>query len=148
MSRNANKIAKDALIRRYGPMCFIEKLQLRIDPHRTYKSKAQMHRMKELTYHHIIEDSKGGKATVENGALLTKENHQWFHEQSDEARSYMNAVFQAYKKKVDDGEIDKDCKVVYVEDLDLPPYVVKPANFIVGTRKKSRNSPNCYDEPR
>lgn len=139
MSRNANKIAKDALIRRYGSMCFIEKLHLRMDPHRTYKSKAQMHRMKQLTYHHIIEESKGGKATVENGALLSVENHWWLHDQIPEVRNYLNAVFQAYKKKVDNEEIGK-CDVVFVDDLEVPN-VVRPAELIVGNRTKSRNIP-------
>ena len=71
-----NKKAKEKLIKLYGNECFIEKLHLRKDNEpRKYKSKGQMKRMKQLTYHHILERRRGGKATVENGALLSAENH-------------------------------------------------------------------------
>lgn len=53
--------------------------------------------MKQLTYHHILEKSKGGKATVENGALLSAENHEWFNKQSKEEQRRMNDMFQQYK---------------------------------------------------
>lgn len=54
----SNKSAKEALIRLYGKECFIEKLHLRPDTERKYTGKAQYHRMKQLTYHHILEKSK------------------------------------------------------------------------------------------
>lgn len=93
-----NKKAKEALIRLYGAECFIEKLHLRQDTEpRKYTGKAQYKRMKQLTYHHILERSKGGKATVENGAILSFENHMWFHQQSDKDREEMNNKFQEYK---------------------------------------------------
>jgi hypothetical protein len=73
---STNKVARKKLEKLYGKECFIEKLHLRIDTEpRRYKSKGQMKRMKQLTYHHILERSKGGKATVENGAILSVENH-------------------------------------------------------------------------
>ena len=64
----ANKGAKTRLIKLYGKECFIEKLHLRPveDTPRRYKSKGELKRMKELTYHHIVPKSQGGKATVEN----------------------------------------------------------------------------------
>ena len=135
-----NKPARDELIKRYGKECFIDKLHLRKDKNRKYTSTAQMQKMKELTYHHIIEESKGGKSTIENGALLSKENHQWFHQQSLEARKYMNAVFQVYKKKVDNGQIGK-CQVVYVDDLQVD-YLVKPTEFVIETRTKGTKAKN------
>lgn len=50
----SNKSAKQELIKRYGAECFIEKLHLRKDlTPRRYKSKGQMKRMKQLTFHHI-----------------------------------------------------------------------------------------------
>ena len=70
---SGNTSAKKALIKRYGPKCFIESLKLRDTSHITYKGKAQRARMKALTYHHIRERVFGGKATVENGALLSAE---------------------------------------------------------------------------
>lgn len=94
----SNKKAKEALIRIYGAECFIEKLHLRHDTEpRKYTGKAQYKRMKELSYHHILERSKGGKATVENGALLSVENHAWFNKQSREKQREMNNKFQEYK---------------------------------------------------
>lgn len=92
-----NKKAREELIKIYGEECFIEKLKLRHDKHKKYKGKAQYKRMKQLTYHHILERSKGGKATVENGAILSFENHMWFHQQSDKDREEMNNKFQEYK---------------------------------------------------
>ena len=55
----------------------------------------------------------GGKATVENGALLSAENHNWFHRQSPQAQGYMNAIFQEYKRQSD------ECRVVLVDALEL-----------------------------
>lgn len=108
----SNKKAKERLIQLYGEECFIEKLHLRVDTEpRRYKSKGQYKRMKQLTYHHIRERQHGGKATVENGALLSAENHEWFNKQSKEAQRQMNELFQKYKQSV-------ECKVEFVDELD------------------------------
>lgn len=108
----SNKRAKEKLIELYGAECFIEKLHLRIDKEpRKYKSKGQYKRMKQLTYHHIREKRNNGKATVENGALLSAENHAWFNKQSKEAQKQMNELFQEYKKSV-------ECEVEFVDNLD------------------------------
>ena len=108
----SNKKAKERLIQLYGAECFIEKLHLRVDKEpRRYTSKGQYKRMKQLTYHHIKERRNGGKATVENGALLSAENHEWFNKQSKEAQRQMNELFQQYKQSV-------ECKVEFVEEPD------------------------------
>lgn len=108
----SNKKAKERLIQLYGAECFIEKLHLRVDKEpRRYTSKGQYKRMKQLTYHHIREKRNNGKATVENGALLSAENHAWFNKQSKEAQKKMNELFQKYKQSV-------ECKVEFVEELD------------------------------
>ena len=94
----SNKKAKEKLIKLYGAECFIEKLKLRKDTEpRKYTSKGQYKRMKQLTYHHIKMKKDGGRATIENGALLSAENHAWFHKQSPEKQSEMNKAFQEYK---------------------------------------------------
>ena len=73
---SSNKNARKKLEERYGKECFIEKLHLRKDKEpRRYTSKGQMKKMKQLTYHHIKMKKDGGRATVENGALLSAENH-------------------------------------------------------------------------
>lgn len=108
----SNKKAKEKLIELYGAECFIEKLHLRKDTEpRRYKSKGQYKRMKQLTYHHIREKQHGGQTTVENGALLSAENHAWFNKQSKESQKQMNELFQKYKQSV-------ECKVEFVDELD------------------------------
>ena len=77
-----NKSARQELERLYGKECFIEKLHLRKEKQQRYTGKGQFKRMKQLTYHHIQMRKDGGKATVENGALLSTENHAWFHKQN------------------------------------------------------------------
>lgn len=141
-----NKSAREELIRRYGAECFIEKLHLRKDKKpRKYKSKGQKKRMKQLTYHHIQMVKDGGKTTVENGALLSTENHQWFHQQSEQDQTRMNEIFQEYKKQSD------ECQVVFVDNLDFP-YEVKCTEFSVDERgryeraKKKREDRKFIDE--
>ena len=108
----SNKKARKKLMKLYGAECFIEKLHLRVDTEpRRYTSKGQRKRMKQLTYHHIREKQYGGKATVENGAILSEENHIWFNEQSKEAQKQMNELFQQYKQSI-------ECKVELVDELD------------------------------
>ena len=105
-----NKKAKEKLIELYGAECFIEKLHLRQDDKpRHYTGKAQLKRMKQLTYHHIQERRNGGKATVENGALLSVENHIWFNKQSPKVQARLNKAFQRYK----------ECQVVFSDDIEL-----------------------------
>lgn len=108
-----NKEAKAELIERYGAECFIERLKLRDTKGITYKGKKQYRKMKMLTYHHIKPKSKGGQATVENGALLSNENHSWFHKQPKGDQERMNKMFQQLKKDID------ELKVEYVDDLDI-----------------------------
>ena len=103
-----NRQAKERLIQLYGAECFIDKLHLRQDnTPRHYTGKAQMKRMRQLTYHHIQEKRNGGKATVENGALLSAENHEWFNKQTPEKQAELNRKFREYKQ----------CTVEYVDKL-------------------------------
>ena len=113
---SSNKSAKQALIRRYGNQCFIERLHLRDTKGLRYTSCGQLRRMKQLTYHHILEKSKGGRATIENGALLSEENHEWFHRQPKEAQRVMNNMFQELKRQIDYQE----CNVEFVEEVKCP----------------------------
>lgn len=95
MSKNKN--VRQELERLYGKECFIEKLHLREETQKRYTGKGQFKRMKQLTYHHIQMKKDGGKATVENEALLSTENHAWFHKQNPEKQAGMNKAFQQYK---------------------------------------------------
>ena len=128
----SNKRAKQKLIRLYGAECFIEKLHLREDTEpRRYTSKGQYKRMKQLTYHHIREKSNGGQATIENGALLSAENHIWFNKQSEEAQKQMNELFQKYKQSA-------KCKVEFVDKLDTR-FTVASAIIVPAELEKKYN---------
>lgn len=103
---SSNTEAKKRTIARYGNKCFIEALGLRTEKEvaadiRRFKSKKQRAILDELTYHHIIEKCKGGKATVENGAILRNINHIWFNRLSKEKQAEINKLFQEYKAQLD-----------------------------------------------
>lgn len=131
---SSNKKAREELEKLYGKECFIEKLHLRKDKEpRKYTSKGQMKKMKQLTYHHILERRNGGKTTVDNGALLSNENHIWFNQQSESKQGCMNAIFQEYKKQID--ECKNACKVVFVDDLQVP-YEINAIEFSIDEKQK------------
>jgi len=111
---SSNKKAKEALIELYGAECFIERLHLRDTSGLKYTGSKQYKRMKMLTYHHIKMKSKGGKATVRNGALLSAENHAWFHQQSNLEQERMNEMFQEFKQKIDNAD---ECEIVITDDV-------------------------------
>lgn len=137
-----NKKAKEELIRRYGAECFIEKLKLRKDTEpKRYKGKGQMKRMRQLTYHHIRMKKDGGRATVENGALLSAENHAWFHKQSPRDQAIMNEMFQEYKRQY------QECQIVFVDELELP-FEVKTMEFHIDERELKRTKYNRAKEKR
>lgn len=139
---SSNKKIKEELIRRYGAECFIEKLKLRKDDTpRRYKGKGQMKRMKQLTYHHIKMKKDGGRATVENGALLSAENHAWFHKQNPQDQAIMNALFQEYKKQY------QECEVVFVDDLKLD-FEIKAMEFHIDEREQKKEKYNRAREKR
>ena len=139
---SSNKRAKEELIRRYGAECFIEKLKLRKDTKpRKYKGKGQMKKMKQLTYHHIRMKKDGGRATVENGALLSTENHAWFHKQNPQDQAIMNAMFQEYKKQY------QECEVVFVDKLDLG-FEIKAMEFHIDEREQKKEKYDRAKEKR
>ena len=118
-----NGVARRVLEELFGAECFIKKLHLRKD-NKNYTGIGQKKKMKKLknknklTYHHIIEEHHNGKATIENGAILSVENHQWFHEQplSDQLR--MDRKFQDYKMQaLKDKGIDL---CIFEDGFDVP----------------------------
>lgn len=131
---SSNKSAKNKLIELYGKECFIDKLKLRPSDDKTYySSKKQYQRMKQLTYHHIRMKSKGGKATIENGALLSAENHSWFHKQPKAEQERMNNAFQEYKREVDSGTYTP--ARIEIADYE-PPFEIELAELTIEDRPK------------
>ena len=114
---SSNKRAKQRLIKRYGSIDFLDRLQIKIPECKRYTSKGQLKRMKQLTYHHIKKKSEGGNASVENGALLTDEHHVWFHQQPEEIQKELNEAFQELKRKIDES---RELPVEFVDDLNVP----------------------------
>ena len=135
---SSNKKVKDKLIQRYGNKCFIERLHLRDTKGMKYKGCGQYKRMKQLTYHHILMKKNGGRATIENGALLSNENHQWFHKQSQRDQDRMNKMFQELKREIDENRL----QVERVEDIECPfdircAIIQEKDGHIEATMKKS-----------
>lgn len=133
---SSNKRAREELEKRYGKECFIEKLHLRKDKER-YKGKAQKKKMEQLSYHHIVMKKDGGESTVENGALLKNGNHIWFHNQSESAQGYMNAIFQEYKRQVDKCTeyFNEECEVIFADDVETP-YTVTATEFAIDEKNR------------
>ena len=117
---SSNKSVKEEMIRRYGAKCFIERLKLRDTSGLRYKGKGQYKKMKMLTYHHIRMKSKGGKATIENGALLSAENHAWFHQQPKADQERMNQQFQDLKRDIDNNYEPCEVQLAPESDITLP----------------------------
>lgn len=112
---SSNKRAKERLIERYGGIDFLDQMHVKVPECKTYKSKGMKKRMQQLTYHHICEKQYGGKATVENGALLTEEHHIWLHKQPPEVKAKLNIAFQEFKRQK-----DQELEVQYVDLKQIP----------------------------
>lgn len=146
----SNKEAKEELIRLYGAQCFIDRLHLRPDSTRIYTGKQldymrkHQQQLKRLTYHHILERCKGGKATRENGALLSEENHRWFNQQSKQAQAEMNNAFQELKRKIDEA---RECKIQLVDEIDID-FEIKTAEISFSDERKPKEKFNRAKEKR
>ena len=123
---SSNKTIREKMIEIYGAECFIEKLHLRRDEPQEYVGKKQYKKMQNLTFHHIKMKCEGGEATVENGAILSNENHQWFHQQPKSEQKRMNRAFQEYKARFVGMEFTGDGRVGNQVMMDLN----NPGEFI------------------
>ena len=135
-----NTRIKRKMIAKYGAECWIDKLHLRPVPATTkYTSKGQLRRMKQLTYHHILEKSKGGKATEENGALLSAENHAWFHQQTAEVQRKLNQIFQEYKRRFNEENgttMTEAERIKYEVVTDFDKFIAKARKYSRSRKKK------------
>lgn len=147
---SSNKSIKEEMIRRYGAKCFIERLKLRDTSGLRYKGKGQYKKMKMLTYHHIRMKSKGGKATIENGALLSAENHAWFHQQPKADQERMNQQFQDLKRNIDNGY--EECQVVLAPESDITtPFeldIITASIDTTGQIKTQKKAKKKYNRPK
>lgn len=87
-----NKEAREKLQVLYGCRCLLTGIQTA-----------------KLSYHHLLKKQHGGKATVDNGAQLINDIHQWVHslEHSDmELYDLVNECLDLYKQCIDLGLVD------------------------------------------
>ena len=87
---NENKKARKKLEKTYGKGCFLERMGIR-----TIKGIKKFDRT--ITFHHLKKKSKGGRATVDNGANLAWENHEWLHSLPEEEQEKINEEIKKWK---------------------------------------------------
>ena len=120
---------REMMEKKYGKKCMIEAAGIRFIPiEKRRKIKGYKKTQDELTYHHILEQSKGGKTTEENGAILKGYNHEWLHKLSEENKQLVNRRLQQYKLtiapmtvisngvKIQCNQVDID----FSETIDIP----------------------------
>ena len=96
-----NKGIRKLMEKLYGNKCMIEEAGIRCIPvEERKKIKGYKKFQEKITYHHIKEKSKGGKKTVENGALIKEYNHAWLHSLPEEKREEVNQQLQQYKLNI------------------------------------------------
>lgn len=86
----SNKATRELMYQLYGKKCM----------HCGYTPKGSHTKKKcknPLTYHHMIEKSKGGETSVENGAILCTRCHTWFNQQNTHTQQQLNDSFRKYK---------------------------------------------------
>lgn len=135
-----NSECRRLLEKRYGKGCFMERAGIRkITPEEEEKMKRTIKGFKRLdrrmTYHHIKEKSRGGKATIENGANLAAYNHQWLHQQPEDVKDEINERLQAFKFEIDTAilqakengvevEGSQEIQIDFGDTFDIPVYDV------------------------
>ena len=126
-----NSKARKKLEKIYGKGCFMERAGIRKIT--GFKKDAYT-----MTYHHMRHVSEGGKATVENGANLTLENHEFLHSLPREEEEKINNEIRRWKANfilMNNGEVknsaslefpdltnDKNCIIIKLEETTKAQY--------------------------
>lgn len=98
---SSNKSARQELERVFGKICMIEAAGIRYIPkEKRRRIKGYTKYDDVLTYHHIHEKAKGGKATFENGALIRGYNHRWVHTLPEEKKEEVNSRIIEFKAEI------------------------------------------------
>lgn len=74
-------------------------------------------RKQDLSFHHIVKKEHGGKATIDNGALLTINAHNYLHiiEQKDiTTYAYINKMFEIINKQLHEPNQDQRFVIEYL----------------------------------
>lgn len=126
---SSNKVVREELERMYGHICMMHE-GLHIDGYKkakcNYKGKSIA---KQLTLHHIKPRSQGGKATIENGAVLCRGCHDYLEQSDKNKKAELNRKLQEYKR----------AKIEFVDDVELPFEIVyQDISFEDKPQKKSK----------
>jgi hypothetical protein len=103
-----NKRVKDELMRIYGKGCFFERAKVAeriaaMGGIKTYKSFLNGKRYngqklsKQLTLHHLQHRSEGGKTTIENGAVISEDAHQYIQSLPRDEEELINNMLREWK---------------------------------------------------
>lgn len=103
-----NKKVKEQLMELYGKGCMFEKARIaeriaKMGGIRTYSSYLAEKKFrgksikKQLTYHHLQHKADGGKATIENGAVVEASAHAYLHSLPRHQEEIINNMLRAYK---------------------------------------------------
>ena len=74
-------------------------------------------RKADLTFHHIVKKEHGGKTTIDNGALLTHNAHNYLHviEFKDiETYNYINKMFEIINRQLSEPNEDQRFVIEYL----------------------------------
>ena len=95
---SSNKSARQLLERQFGKICMVEATGIRYIP-KSERRKIRGYTKYDdvLTFHHIKERAKGGKATPENGALVRGYNHRWLHSLPPTEKEKVNNALVEFK---------------------------------------------------
>ena len=126
-----NSKARKKLEKIYGKGCFMERAGIRKIT--GFKKDAYT-----MTYHHMRHVSEGGKATIENGANLALENHEFLHSLPREEEEKINNEIRRWKANfilMNNGEVknsaslefpdltnDKNCIIIKLEETTKAQY--------------------------
>ena len=104
---NGNRQVREELERIYGHICMLHQ-GLKINGYSkskvNYKGKSIQ---SQLTLHHLKPRSKGGKTTMENGAVVCRGCHDYIEQTTQENRERINDMLRKYK----------ECVVEYGDDF-------------------------------
>lgn len=146
MSSKNNKRARELLEEMYGKGCMFKRARIaqKIEAMggiKTYKKFLQEKRytLKQIkryeslmSYHHLKHREDGGKATIENGAEINSLAHCYLHSLPRHQEEVINNMLRDYKNSI-------ECKVVLVDDLELPFEIITTEIIPAELEKNKKN---------
>ena len=100
----SNKNIREKMIGTFGEICMMEQSGIRYIPVEERQNiKGYRKENEQVTYHHLVPKSKGGKETEENGVLLKWYNHRWLHSQPANIIRKINTRLKKYKQMLIDN---------------------------------------------